>query len=79
MTPVSVSRRTDRQLGWLISLCAVVMIGGRIPLILEQVPLFAPWWTTAGLFAVSLVAVSAVGGLVLPLAVLRPSGAGPPR
>ena len=72
MAPVSVRRRTDRQLGWLISLCAVVMIGGRIPLILEQVPLFAPWWTTAGLFAVSLVAVSAVGGLVLPLAVLRP-------
>ena len=54
-----------------MSLSLLVMLGGRIPLILEQQSLFASWWNAGGLLAVGLIASSALTGLFLPMRVLR--------
>ncbi len=63
--------RTDRLVGRVISLGGLVIIAGRTPLAIAQIPDFAVWWSVAGLSLVVLVVVMALFGGVLPMRALR--------
>ncbi len=74
--PVPAKRRTGdeaarRQLGWLMSLCGVVLVLGNAPLALKQLDEFELWWSLiSGLVLVLVVALAAFGR-VLAFGVLR--------
>lgn len=66
------SDRTDRQVGWLITVCSLVGIAGQVaPAAAQQTAMFAPWWTTASWIAVVPFVVMAALGRWLPMRVLR--------
>ncbi len=74
MTEPGVDRGTwaaDRQLGWLMSLCGVVLIAGRTVAAMADWTAFATWWNVAGLVVLLIICALAVGGRVLPEQLLR--------
>lgn len=64
------TRAADRQLGWLISLCGVVLIAGHTLPTMDS-DAFASWWNVGGIAVLVIVALLAAAGRVLPYRVLR--------
>ncbi len=74
MTEPGVERGTwaaDRQLGWLMSLCGVVLIAGRTAGTMTAWDAFATAWNLGGVLVLLIIGGLAVGGRVLPMPVLR--------
>lgn len=74
MTEPGVERGTgvaDRQLGWLMSLCGVVLIAGRTAGTMTAWDAFATAWNLGGLLVLLIIGGLAVAGRVLPMPVLR--------
>lgn len=64
--------RTDRQVGWLISLGSVLgAVGQAAPLFFAQQTFFAPWWQVLSWVCIGLFVVLALTGRGLPMPVLR--------
>ena len=71
-------RRTDRQVGWLISLGGSVLIIGQVGKVLGQWSEYSLWWNTAGAAIASTVVLLAALGRVLAFPVLRVGWIGVP-
>ena len=74
MTEPGVERGTwaaDRQLGWLMSLCGVVLIAGRTVGAMTAWDAFATVWNFGGVLVLLIIGGLAVGGRVLPMPLLR--------
>ncbi|WEK60277.1 MAG: hypothetical protein P0Y60_13245 [Candidatus Microbacterium colombiense] len=64
--------RTDRQVGWLISLGSILgAIGQAAPLFFAQQNVFATWWQAASWVCIALFVSLAIMGRVLPMHALR--------
>lgn len=65
------AQRTDRQVGWLISIGGAVYFAGQVPAAAGEAGEFAVWWVVgAALLATTVVGLAALGR-VLPFPVLR--------
>lgn len=71
MAHTTYPEQVDRRVGVIISAGAPVVLVLIFPIVLEQWPLFAPWWNALAALGFILLVVSAAGSRVLPIPALR--------